>query len=137
MGKEATTHLEVVKPLAPSGWPKGAKAPFTLVSCRLETGRTHQIRIHMAELGHPVAGDPVYLQPYGAPPFDDKSGAPRLALHAAELGFEHPTTGETLRWEMPVPPDMAKLMEALESGKKGPGRPGSSSRDEDDWDDEE
>jgi 23S rRNA pseudouridine1911/1915/1917 synthase len=137
VGKEATTHMEVVKPLLSEKMPKTASAPFTLVSCRLETGRTHQIRIHMAEMGHPVAGDPVYLQPYGAAPFNDKSGAPRLALHAAELGFEHPTTGEALRWEMQPPPDMRKLIEALEEGKTGPGRPGAGGSETEDWDDEE
>ncbi len=139
VGKPATTHLEVVEPFIPKGWPKGAKAPFTMVSCRLETGRTHQIRIHMAELGHPVAGDPVYMQPYGAPPFHDGSGAPRLALHAAELGFEHPSTGENLRWEMAPPPDMQKLVEALREGRSGPGRSGANveSQSTDDWDDED
>ncbi|MFM8933992.1 MAG: RluA family pseudouridine synthase, partial [Gemmataceae bacterium] len=139
VGKPATTHLEVVEPLVPPGWAKSDKAPFTLVSCRLETGRTHQIRIHMAELGHPVVGDPVYLQPYGAPAFRDTSGAPRLALHAAELGFVHPATGEALRWEMPPPPDLRRLLEDLRAGRSGPGRAGAEKlgQNSDDWDDDE
>jgi 23S rRNA pseudouridine1911/1915/1917 synthase len=139
VGKHATTHLELVETLVPPGWAKGAKAPFTLVSCRLETGRTHQIRIHMAELGHPVAGDPVYMQPYGAPPFRDGSGAPRLALHAAELGFVHPSTGEELRWQMAPPLDMLRLIEDLRAGRCGPGRAGAEKigQNADDWDDEE
>src|SRR5262245_28921715 len=84
-GKEAVTHVEPVERLP----------GYTLVACRLETGRTHQIRIHLAELGHPVCGEKVYG------PRADRSGAPRLALHAAELGFVHPTTGQHLQWEMP------------------------------------
>ena len=139
VGKLATTHLEVVEELSPPGWAKGAKAPFTLVSCRLETGRTHQIRIHMSEMGHPVAGDPVYMQPYGAPPFRDTSGAPRLALHAAELGFIHPSTGAELRWEMPLPTDMRRLLEDLRAGRSGPGRAGAGKlgTNIEDWDDDE
>ena len=83
-GKVAVTHIEVVEPLP----------GYTLISCRLETGRTHQIRIHMAELGHAVCGETVYNRPLNEPPVADSSGAPRLALHATELGFIHPTTAE-------------------------------------------
>jgi 23S rRNA pseudouridine1911/1915/1917 synthase len=108
-GKEAITHVEVAERL-----PR-----FTLVSCRLETGRTHQIRIHLAELGHPVCGDEVYRGKYGMPPVADKSGAPRLALHATELGFVHPITGEALHWEMPLPPDLRAFVELQRQGKGG------------------
>lgn len=103
VGKEAITHLEVAERL--SG--------FTLLSCRLETGRTHQIRIHLAELGHPVCGEKVYGRKRDdtAPP--DTSGAPRLALHAALLGFVHPVTEEVMDWEMPLPPDLRELVERL------------------------
>ena len=102
-GKHAITHLVAVEPI-------GA---YSIVTCRLETGRTHQIRIHLSELGHPVCGDPVYhLRPDGTRIPDD-SGAPRLALHAAVLGFDHPTTGKRLRWEMPPPADMRQFIERI------------------------
>lgn len=96
LGKEALTHVEVVERLP----------GCTLVSCRLETGRTHQIRIHLAELGHPVCGEKVYNRLPGGPPEQDASGAPRLALHAFELGFVHPVTDRPVYWTMPLPPDL-------------------------------
>ncbi len=102
-GKVAVTHVEVVEHL-----PR-----HTLVACQLETGRTHQIRIHLAELGHPVCGETVYNRQLGEPPATDDSGAPRLALHATELGFKHPTTGELLHWEMPLPPDLEAFIATL------------------------
>jgi 23S rRNA pseudouridine1911/1915/1917 synthase len=103
VGKEAITHVEVVERLA----------GYTLLSCRLETGRTHQIRIHLAELGHPVCGDKVYQRPLGERPLPDVSGAPRLALHAAELGFRHPVTNEPTHWSMAMPADMQDLLKRL------------------------
>ena len=112
IGKEATTHLTVLERL--NG--------FSLVECRLETGRTHQIRIHMAELGHPVCGDPVYHLRLNGGILPDPSGAPRLALHATELGFVHPRTEEFLGWNMPLPPDLEALLSALRTGGRGPGR---------------
>jgi 23S rRNA pseudouridine1911/1915/1917 synthase len=84
-----------------------------LVSCRLETGRTHQIRIHLAELGHPVCGERVYNRTNEGEPIVDHSGAPRLALHAVELGFTHPITEEAMHWDMPLPPDLRELLERL------------------------
>src|SRR5262245_21107237 len=81
-GKEAITHFQVEE----------AFAGFTLLSCRLETGRTHQIRIHLAELGHPVCGEKVYGPRLGEKPAPDQSGSPRLFLHAIKLGFQHPVT---------------------------------------------
>jgi 23S rRNA pseudouridine1911/1915/1917 synthase len=108
-GKEAVTHIEVVETLP----------GYTLVSCRLETGRTHQIRIHLAEIGHPVCGERVYNRPLKGEPIADASGAPRLALHAAELGFIHPITDEPMHWEMPLPPDLRELLERLR-GKSEP-----------------
>jgi 23S rRNA pseudouridine1911/1915/1917 synthase len=107
-GKEAVTHVEPVERLP----------GYALVACRLETGRTHQIRIHLAELGHPVCGEKVYGRGIGAGPRADASGAPRLALHAAELGFTHPLTGEELRWTMPLPPDLADFVRRLREAKK-------------------
>lgn len=105
VGKEATTHVAVEERLP----------GFTVLSCRLETGRTHQIRIHLSEAGHPVCGDKVYAKKAGGEVFEDKSGAPRLALHATELGFEHPASGAHLHWTMPLPGDLAKFVERLKS----------------------
>lgn len=103
VGKEAVTHITVLEKL------RG----YTLVSCQLETGRTHQIRIHLSELGHAVCGDKVYHRPLGEGPTPDNSGAPRLALHAAELGFLHPVRGEAMHWEMPLPPDLQAFLDRL------------------------
>ena len=105
VGKEAITHIDVEERLP----------GYTLLSCRLETGRTHQIRIHLAEAGHPVCGDKVYIKKLGGNVFDDRSNAPRLALHATELGFEHPAGGQHLHWTMPLPGDLQKFVERLRS----------------------
>ncbi len=109
VGKHAVTH---VRPLEDLG-------DYTLVECRLETGRTHQIRIHLAEAGHPVCGDKVYLRPLQGPSREDRSGAPRQALHAAVLGVAHPISGQPLRFEMPLPADLAGLLDRLRSAKAG------------------
>lgn len=103
VGKVATTHVTVEE-----RFPK-----FTLLSCRLETGRTHQIRIHLSESGHPVCGDKVYCKRSNGDVTPDASGAPRLALHATELGFEHPASGQHLHWAMPLPADLQKFVEKL------------------------
>jgi 23S rRNA pseudouridine1911/1915/1917 synthase len=107
-GKEAVTHVEVVERL--SG--------YTVLACRLETGRTHQIRIHLAERGHPVCGEKVYNRKEGAEPIPDRSGAPRLALHAAELGLEHPVKGDFINWEMPWPADLREFVERLRKSSR-------------------
>ncbi len=103
VGKEAVTHVTLEERLT----------GYTLLSCRLETGRTHQIRIHLSEAGHPVCGDKVYVKKANGEMYDDTSGAPRLALHATELGFEHPATGEPLHWSMPLPADLMRFVERL------------------------
>jgi 23S rRNA pseudouridine1911/1915/1917 synthase len=103
IGKEAVTHVDVVERLP----------GYTLLACRLETGRTHQIRIHLAELGHPICGEKVYNRQPGDAPQPDHSKAPRLALHAAELGFVHPVTGKAMRWEMPLPRDLQAWLDRL------------------------
>jgi len=111
-GKAAVTHYRVRRSF-------GAAA--SLVECRLETGRTHQIRVHMAHIGHPVIGDPAYTgraRPRGkaalAPSLRDMFGAfGRQALHAAVLGFTHPATGEHRRFEAPPPADFAALERGL------------------------
>ncbi|MFM8733787.1 MAG: RluA family pseudouridine synthase [Pirellulales bacterium] len=102
-GKRAVTH---VKPIEHFG------DDYTLVECRLETGRTHQIRIHLSEIGHPLCGEKVYSSSRGTRVVD-RSGAPRVALHATELGFVHPLTGKELTFESPLPPDILKLLGML------------------------
>lgn len=95
-GKRAVTHVRALEPL------RGA----TLCEVQLETGKTHQIRIHLAEAGHPLVGEEVYIKD-----FLERGGtalsAPRLLLHAATLGFIHPITGERLTFTSEVPPEMA------------------------------
>jgi 23S rRNA pseudouridine1911/1915/1917 synthase len=102
-GKEAVTHVDVAERLG----------GYTLLACRLETGRTHQIRIHLAELGHPVCGEKVYNHRRDGTVAADDSGAPRLALHAAELGFRHPAAGNEVYWQMPLPPDLERFLTRL------------------------
>ena len=102
-GERAVTHVRVVEDL-------GA---FTLVECRLETGRTHQIRIHLGEAGTPLCGERVYDRPPHGQPLPDHSGARRLALHAATLGFVHPATGKRMAWTSPLPKDLRRLVERL------------------------
>jgi 23S rRNA pseudouridine1911/1915/1917 synthase len=113
-GKPAITHYRVLKSFG-----LGA----SLVECRLETGRTHQIRVHMAKIGHPLIGDPTYGKPTAArrgrlSPEARKAAEafPRQALHATLLGFDHPRTGEHLSWESESPEDLRRLEQALERG---------------------
>ena len=103
VGKEAVTHVAVEERLP----------GYTVLSCRLETGRTHQIRIHLAEAGHPVCGETVYNRRPDGTVIPDESGAPRLALHAAELGFAHPESGREMFWQMAPPPDLQRFLERL------------------------
>jgi 23S rRNA pseudouridine1911/1915/1917 synthase len=109
IGKEAITHIDVTERLF----------AYTLLSCRLETGRTHQIRIHLAESGHPVCGDKVYHHLPDGTVLADRSGAPRLALHAVELGFVHPVTRHEMHWEMPLPPDFQAFLDRLRAAGRG------------------
>jgi 23S rRNA pseudouridine1911/1915/1917 synthase len=87
---------------------------FALLEVKIDTGRTHQIRVHMASLGHPIAGDTLYG---AAREIANKSGGrlflPRNFLHAAELQFEHPRTGESLRFARPVPEQLSAFLEKL------------------------
>ncbi|HMP61797.1 MAG TPA: RluA family pseudouridine synthase [Phenylobacterium sp.] len=110
-GREAVTHYETRQAYGPAERPSAA-----WVACRLETGRTHQIRVHLASRGAPCLGDPVYGSGSPAAPVREamaQAGLERQALHAAVLGFVHPVTGETLRFESPLPADMAALERAL------------------------
>jgi 23S rRNA pseudouridine1911/1915/1917 synthase len=101
-GRAARTHYRVLERFARA----------TLLECALETGRTHQIRVHMAELGHPLVGDPAY-----GPRRKQLSGLladfPRQALHAWRLALMHPATGEEMAWESPLPEDFSRLRDAL------------------------
>jgi 23S rRNA pseudouridine1911/1915/1917 synthase len=110
-GREAVTHYRTEKTFGPQARPLAAR-----LSCRLETGRTHQIRVHLAHKGAPCLGDPVYGAGAPAPAVRAAvaaAGLTRQALHAAVLGFIHPTSGERLRFETPLPPDMAELERRL------------------------
>jgi 23S rRNA pseudouridine1911/1915/1917 synthase len=110
VGKRAITHVRPLEHLE----------GFTLLECRLQTGRTHQIRIHLAEAGHMVCGEKVYTRPFFGRPQRDPSGATRHALHAAELRFSHPITGAPLAFEMPLPADMQQLLNRLrKQGNRG------------------
>jgi 23S rRNA pseudouridine1911/1915/1917 synthase len=112
-GRHAITHARVFESF-------GDPACASLVECRLETGRTHQIRVHMAHAGHSLVGDPVYggrrkvpskaLPPAG---FEQIQSFNRQALHAAELGFRHPVTGEDHLFEAPLPEDMQVLIDSM------------------------
>jgi len=97
--KRSVTH---VRPIA-------ALAGATLVECRLETGRQHQIRIHLSELGHPLVGERVYIRDYAGP----KIESPRPMLHARVLGFVHPRTGQRMSFEREAPEDFRAMIEAL------------------------
>jgi 23S rRNA pseudouridine1911/1915/1917 synthase len=92
-GKEAHTTFEAL----------ASQESACLVHCTLHTGRTHQIRVHMAHIGHPLVGDALYAGPM-------QLGIERQALHAFRLSFVHPITGEAHRFEAPMPPDMAQLL---------------------------
>ena len=97
-GKEARTNFRVLERFGHAA----------LVECRLETGRTHQIRVHFQHIRHPLVGDPVYRRGTR-----HTSTFPRQALHAAELSLVHPRSGEQMTWHAPVPKDMARLIEEL------------------------
>ena len=86
---------------------------YTILECRLQTGRTHQIRIHLSEIGHRLCGEKVYTHAPGTPPEPDKSAAPRQALHAAELAFIHPITSEPLKFRMALPSDLKQWLTKL------------------------
>jgi 23S rRNA pseudouridine1911/1915/1917 synthase len=101
-GKHAVTQYRTLERLA----------GCTLVECRLETGRTHQVRVHLASIGHALLGDPVYARtPSQLRPVLKALGFQRQALHAAVLGFVHPVTGALLRFESPLPADMRELID--------------------------
>ncbi len=100
--QHAVTHIAPIEAL------HGA----TLVECRLETGRQHQIRIHLSELGNPLIGEPVYIRDFKG----ERISAPRPMLHAAVLGFDHPAHGGPVRFERELPNDMAEVLARLRRG---------------------
>ena len=111
-GRDAVTHYRVERRFGPEDRPLAAR-----LAMRLETGRTHQIRVHLAHIGAPCLGDPLYGS--GAPAASvraaiEASGLHRQALHAAVLGFVHPLSGEALRFQSGLPDDMLQLDEALQ-----------------------
>ena len=125
-GRPAVTHYAVLERL-----PGPAEALASLVRCELETGRTHQIRVHMAHCGHPLLGDKIYGSGFmtKANRLGDEARAAladldRQALHAAVLGLEHPRTGETLRFESAMPADMERLVTALRTADAAAATPG-------------
>jgi len=112
-GRDALTHYSVTRTFG-----GGAKPLAARIVCRLETGRTHQIRVHLAHKGAPCLGDPAYGSGSPAPAVRaamDEAGLKRQALHAAILGFRHPVTGDALRFETPLPRDMSALETALQT----------------------
>ena len=102
-GKPAVTHYRVI----------ARYANATRLECRLETGRTHQIRVHVASIGHPLVGDPVYA---GRSAKEQGPSFHRQALHAQRLGLVHPVTGRAMHWEVPLPQDMRELLDRLQKG---------------------
>ncbi len=117
-GRRAVTHYEVLQTFESA---KGGR-PVSLLKLQLETGRTHQIRVHLAHSGHPLLGDSTYgsgfkasISTLGQAAQERLKQLRRQALHAAELGFEHPVSGEMLHFSSPLPDDLRALVEALKN----------------------
>jgi 23S rRNA pseudouridine1911/1915/1917 synthase len=114
-GREAVTHWRVVESFGPQ------RAPVaSLIECSLETGRTHQVRVHLASIGHPLIGDPLYgkgfkskLRALPGSLHEELAALSRQALHAAHLALVHPTTGTLLKFNSPLPPDLSGIVEAF------------------------
>ncbi|MGD9592278.1 MAG: RluA family pseudouridine synthase, partial [Candidatus Berkiella sp.] len=110
-GKPARTHFTCLK----------RYQGFTLLDVKLETGRTHQIRVHLSHIGHPIVGDATYGWRYRIPAKSTQSlqqallGFKRQALHARSLSLQHPLTGETMSWQAPIPDDFATLLKQLQA----------------------
>ena len=105
--RRAVTHIRKLKSIA--------DGKYTLVECKLETGRTHQIRIHLAEAGHIICGERIYNKTKLGEMLEDRSHAPRQALHAGRLKFQHPMTKASLSLQMPLPHDLQQWLTRLES----------------------
>jgi 23S rRNA pseudouridine1911/1915/1917 synthase len=114
-GRAAVTHWRVIETFG-----HGKEPIASLVECRLETGRTHQVRVHLAHIGHPLIGDALYgpgfkskLRKLPEPLRRKLAALPRQALHAARLAFVHPLTGTLLKFNSPLPPDLSEVVEAF------------------------
>jgi 23S rRNA pseudouridine1911/1915/1917 synthase len=101
-GRQAVTHFQVLERYANA----------TVLRCRLETGRTHQIRVHLSSIKHPLVGDPAYGKRNSGIPF------PRQALHAERLGLLHPKTRKEMNWHAPPPTDLRQLIESLREAQE-------------------
>lgn len=108
-GQKAITHVRAVERVG----------PFTLIECSLETGRTHQVRIHLGEAGTPLCGERIYDRPLHGQPLADRSHAKRPMLHAATLEFVHPQTGDEMAFEAELPADMATLIRKNRQRREG------------------
>ena len=108
-GQRAVTHVKLVEHLG----------DFSLVECQLETGRTHQVRIHLGEAGTPLCGERLYDRPVHGAPLPDASGATRPMLHAAYLAIDHPATGKRMEWHANMPTDMAELARRMHDESPG------------------
>ena len=106
-GQKAVTRVKVLAELG----------DCAKIECRLETGRTHQVRIHLGEAGTPLCGEKIYDRPRGGVPYPDESGAKRPMLHAAHLGFQHPETEEFVSWDAEPPADFAEVLAKLKAKK--------------------
>ena len=104
-GQKAVTRVKVLADLG----------DCAKIECRLETGRTHQVRIHLGEAGTPLCGEKIYDRPRGGVPYPDESGAKRPMLHAAHLGFQHPETEEFVSWDAEPPADFAEVLAKLKA----------------------
>jgi 23S rRNA pseudouridine1911/1915/1917 synthase len=111
-GKPARTHVDVLE----------RHGATTLVRCRLETGRTHQIRVHLASIGHPLVGDPVYGRDRAARLPQTLRAFPRQALHAERLALVHPITRRERKWSSPLPDDFAELIALAQAQQEGHAR---------------
>jgi 23S rRNA pseudouridine1911/1915/1917 synthase len=138
-GRDAVTHWQLLEryPAVKAergrnakGRPKEGQSPAaaSMLACRLETGRTHQIRVHLASIGHPVLGDPVYGSGFRTKAAllsqhaqDALAGLGRQALHAHILRINHPLTREMLEFRSELPPDLARLHDALAGSRAGTG----------------
>lgn len=122
-GKPARTHYRIVERFL----------DCTLVECALETGRTHQIRVHMTSIGHPLVGDPVYGTGASRVPIGPEF--PRQALHARRLGLVHPLTGKSMLWKSELPEDMAEVIETVRTIAFD--ARAAAEEAEDDWDEDD
>ena len=114
-GREAVTHWRVVETFG-----RNDAAIASLVECALETGRTHQVRVHLAHIGHPLVGDPLYGKGFRSKQrklpdhlTERLTKLDRQALHAATLAFVHPATGTLLKFNSTLPPDLAEIVHAF------------------------